>query len=180
MISPTNSWTTRSGRPTTTRPSSTNTYGTATRGVPVKFKQLHNFSFNILPKSMKGRRRDTKEIMTTTSSTCSTHSGNGCLLLTTIARTNPSSAEPQLSDPPGFFFSAMPAKRTLRRSASGESLGAAFARRTKAQLAAGAANSGEIRPDRSMGDAKTTEERSRIRPVPGPSGGCGGHAKLKA
>jgi hypothetical protein len=34
--------------------SSTNTYGTAMCGVPVKFKQLRNFSFNILPKSMKG------------------------------------------------------------------------------------------------------------------------------
>jgi hypothetical protein len=149
-------WTTRSGRPTTTRRSSTNSCGTATCGVPMKFK------FNVLPKSMKGRQRDTMDILTTTSGTSSTHSGAGCQLLTTIARMSPSSAEPQLSDPPGFFFAAMPAKRTLRRSASGERLGANLARRTKAQLAAGAADSGEIRPDGLMGASKTTEARSRI------------------
>jgi hypothetical protein len=36
--------------------SSTNTYGTAICGVPVRFKQLHSFSFNILPKSMNRRQ----------------------------------------------------------------------------------------------------------------------------
>jgi hypothetical protein len=98
---------TRRGRPTTTiQRSSTNTCG-----VPVKFKQLHNYSFKVLPKSMKGRQRDTKEILTKRSGTSSTHSGAGCQLSIAIARTNPSSAEPQLGDPTGFFFAAMRARQ---------------------------------------------------------------------
>jgi hypothetical protein len=39
----------------------------------------------------------TKEILTTTNGTSSTHSGAGCQLSLTIARTSPSSARPQLS-----------------------------------------------------------------------------------
>jgi hypothetical protein len=125
-------------------------------GVHVKFKQLRNYLFNVLPKSMKGQRRDTKEILTTRSGTSSTHSGAGCQLLIAIARTSPSSAEPQLSDPPGFFFAAMPTKRTSQKSASEEGLGTASARRTSRPKL----HCLVIQPD--------------------PSGGHGGHAKIKA
>jgi hypothetical protein len=75
---------------------------------PVKLKQLRNYSFNVLPNYIKGRQRDTMEILTATSGTSSTHSSAGCQLSIAIARTSPSSAEPQLSDLPGFFFAAMP------------------------------------------------------------------------
>jgi hypothetical protein len=57
---------------------------------PVKFKQLRNYLFNVLPKSMEECRRDTREILTT-SSTSRTHSSTGCQLSIAIATTSPSS-----------------------------------------------------------------------------------------
>jgi hypothetical protein len=89
-------------------------------------------------------------------------------------------AETQLSDPPGFFFAAMPPKRTLQKLASEKKLEAASARKTRLQLAAKMADLGEISPDRLMEAAKTAGEGSEIQPEPGPSGGCGGHAEVKA
>jgi hypothetical protein len=78
-------------------------------------------------------------------------------------------AETQLSDPPGFFFAAMRPKRTPQKSASKKKLEAASARKTRAQLAAKTANSGEICRNGLMEAAKTAEERSQIQPEPGPS-----------
>jgi hypothetical protein len=77
----------------------------------MKFKQLRNYTFNVLLKSEEGRRRDTKEILTRRG-------------------TSPRSAEQQLSTPTEFFFAAMPAKCTSLKSASEEVLGTASARKT--------------------------------------------------
>jgi hypothetical protein len=74
----------------------------------------------------------------------------------------------------------MPAKRTEQKLASKKKLGAASARRNRAQLAAKTAASREIRPDGSMEAAKTAEEGSQIQPEPDPSGGRGGQAKVEA
>jgi hypothetical protein len=54
-----------------------------------------------------------------------------------------------------------------------------LARKTRAKLAAAMATSGDIRPEGSMGAAKTAEEGSQIQPELGPSRGCGGHAEVK-
>jgi hypothetical protein len=74
----------------------------------------------------------------------------------------------------------MPAKRTPRKSVSKKKLGAASARRMRAQLAAKTSASREICPDGSMEVAKTAEEGSQIQPEPDPSRGLGGHVKVKA
>jgi hypothetical protein len=65
-------------------------------------------------------------------------------------------AEKQLSDPPGFFLSAMTAKRTFQNSASKERLGTASSRMTSGPEL----HCLVIRPDS--------------------SGGCGSHAKVEA
>jgi hypothetical protein len=74
----------------------------------------------------------------------------------------------------------MPPKRTPLKWASNKRLEAALASKTRAQLAAKTADSGEIRLDGSVEDAKTAEEGSQIPPEPGPSGGSGGHAEVGA
>jgi hypothetical protein len=89
-------------------------------------------------------------------------------------------AETQLSDPPGFFFAAMPLKRTPIKLASEKRLEAALVRKTREQLAAKTADLGEIRPDGSEKDANTAEEGSQTRPEPAPSGGPGGPAEIGA
>jgi hypothetical protein len=146
---PATSLTTRNGRPTTTtRCGSTNMCGTATFGVPVKFKQLPNFSFDILPESMRGRGR-----------------GNGggsddderCRQ--PLARTSPNYSRNAI-DPPGFFFAAMTPKRTPKKSASKKKLEAALAMKTRTQLTA--RTTGLIRTDGSVGVTKTAEEGSEI------------------
>jgi hypothetical protein len=76
-------------------------------------------------------------------------------------------------------FSLLPCQRTPQKSASKNKLEAASARKTRTELAAEMAASGEIRPEGSMGAAKTAEEGSHIQPEPGLSGGCGGHAEVK-
>jgi hypothetical protein len=75
--------------------------------------------------------------------------------------------ETLLSDPPGFFFAAMPTKSTRQMLASDKKVEAASARKTRAKTAA----SGEIRPDGWIEAAKTGEEENQIQPEPGPSGG---------
>jgi hypothetical protein len=65
-------------------------------------------------------------------------------------------AETQLSDPLGFFFAAMTAKRTLRNSANEERLGTALARKTSGP------------------------ELHRLVIRPDSSGGLGVHAKVEA
>jgi hypothetical protein len=85
-------------------------------------------------------------------------------------------AETLLSDLPGFFFAAMPTKRTPQKLASNKKVEATLVRKTRAKTAA----SGEILPDGSMEAAKTAEEGRQIQPEPGPSGGRGGHAEVKA
>jgi hypothetical protein len=64
--------------------------------------------------------------------------------------------------------------------ASKKKLEAAFARKTRVQLAAKTADLGEICPEGSEKDAKNEEEGSQIQPELGPSGGPGGHAEVEA
>jgi hypothetical protein len=59
-------------------------------------------------------------------------------------------------------------------------LGAASARRRRAQLAAKTDAYREICPDGMMEAAKTAEEGSQIQPEADPSGGRGCHAEVKA
>jgi hypothetical protein len=89
-------------------------------------------------------------------------------------------AETQLSDPSGFFFAAMPTKRTPQKLASKKKFEAASARKMRLQLAAKTDASGEIRPDGSMEAAKTAEEGSQIQPESCPSRGREGHAEVEA
>jgi hypothetical protein len=117
-------------------------------------------------------------ILTMTSGTSSTHSGAGCQLSKNSLGQVLATAETQISDQPGFFFAAMPNKRTPQKSASKKKLEAASARKTRAKLAAAMAASGEICPEGLIGAAQTAEEGSQIQPEPGPSGGCGGHAEV--
>jgi hypothetical protein len=72
----------------------------------------------------------------------------------------------------------MPTERTPQKSASKRKWEAASARKTRAKLTAVTATY-EIRPDKTMGAAKPSEEGSQIQPETGPSGGCGGHAEVK-
>jgi hypothetical protein len=64
-------------------------------------------------------------------------------------------AKTQLSDPLGFFFADMTAKRTLRNWASDEGLGTTLAKKTN------------------------VPELHRLVIQPDSSGGCGGHAKVE-
>jgi hypothetical protein len=89
-------------------------------------------------------------------------------------------AETQLSGPPGFFFAAMPTKRTPQKSAGKKKLEAALTRKKRTQLAAKTDAFKDICPDGSMDSTKTAEEGSQIKPEPGPSGGHGGHAEVEA
>jgi hypothetical protein len=84
-------------------------------------------------------------------------------------------AKTQLRDPPGFLFAVMPPKCTPQKSESKKKLEAASARKTRAQLAAKTADSGEICSDRLMEATKTAEEGSQIQPE-----GRGGHAEVEA
>jgi hypothetical protein len=68
--------------------------------------------------------------------------------------------ETQLSDPPGFFFAAMPPKRTRVKLVSNKRVEATLARKTRAQLAAETTDSEEIHPDASVKDAGAIEEGS--------------------
>jgi hypothetical protein len=56
-------------------------------------------------------------------------------------------AKTQLSDPPGFFFAAMPPKRTPVKSVSDKRVEPTSVRKTRVQLAAETTDSEEIRPD---------------------------------
>jgi hypothetical protein len=89
-------------------------------------------------------------------------------------------AETQLSDPPGFFFVAMPPKRTPVKSVSDKRVEPTSARKTRAQLAAETTDSEEIRPDNLGKDAGAMEEGSQIPWGPGPSGGRGGQLGVGA
>jgi hypothetical protein len=165
--------------------SSRNTYGTGTCGVPVKFKQLRNFSFDILPKSTKGQGQG-NEGSPDDNERHQQHPQRHRLPIVnshSLGRVL-ASAETQLSDPPVFFFAAMPPKRTPQKSVNKKQSEAASARKTRfcarTQLAAKTADLGEICPDGSVEAVKTAEEGSQIQPEPDPSGSRGGHAGVKA
>jgi hypothetical protein len=74
----------------------------------------------------------------------------------------------------------MPTKCKPQKLAGKKKLQAASARETRAQLAAKADASREIRPDRLMEASKTAEDGSQIQPEQGPSRGRGGHAEVGA
>jgi hypothetical protein len=124
--------------------------------VQVKFKKLRNFSFNILPKSMKGQQQEHKGD-SDDDERYQQHPQPRRLpivdshLLGRVLAT----AETQLSGPPGFFFAAMPSEHTPQKLASKKKFEAASARKRRAKQAAKMAASVEIRPDGSMGAAKT-------------------------
>jgi hypothetical protein len=94
-------------------------------------------------------------------------------LLIAIARTSPSSAEPQLSDPPGLCSHAR--KAYTAKVGERKEVGGRLGKEDE-----GATASREIRPDGSMEASKTVEEGSQIQPETDPSGGREGQTEVKA
>jgi hypothetical protein len=109
----------------------------------VKFKMLGNFSFNIFPKSMKGQKREHKGDSPIVDSHCPSPWRDG----------GESRKKP-------CYLSIYRKKSASKKKL--DSASARKARKTRAQLAAKRADSGEIRPDQSVEANKTAEEGSQI------------------